>query len=95
MENLGINMADVLSLPDSLRQIVNWIIRSQQKEVTVTDVAAHIGETEEVAYTRLESLVAQGFLRKLDAEDGQSYQLRLVSKQAKRQVPSKIWQALE
>ncbi|MFB2876737.1 hypothetical protein ACE1CC_07570 [Aerosakkonemataceae cyanobacterium BLCC-F46] len=88
-------MADVLSLPDHLRQIVNWMIRSQKKEFTLTDVAANIGETEELTYPKLEILVAQGFLQKTGTEDNPIYHFRLVSKPAKRKLPGKIWQALE
>lgn len=92
IETAGLSLADILILPDSLRQLVNWIMRYQ--EVSVIEVAAHIDEDEDVAHTMLESLLTQGFLSKRKVRGKFCYRLRLAPKQ-KRQLPEKIWQALE
>lgn len=92
IETAGLSLADILILPDSLRQLVNWIMRYQ--EVSVVEVATHIDEQEEVAHTMLESLVAQGLLSKRNVRGKHRYKLRLAPKQ-KRHLPEKIWQVLE
>jgi MinD-like ATPase involved in chromosome partitioning or flagellar assembly len=92
IENAGLSIADILILPDSLRQLVNWIMRYQ--EVTILEVATHIDEEEDAAYTMLESLVAQGFLSKRNLRGKSRYRLRLAPKR-KRNLPQKIWQVLE
>lgn len=92
IETSGLSLADILILPDSLRQLVNWIMRYQ--EVSVVEVATHLNEEEGVALTMLESLVAQGFLLKRNVRGKHRYRLRLAPKQ-KRNLPEKIWQVLE
>lgn len=92
IEPAGLSLTDILILPDSLRQLVNWIMRYQ--EVSVVEVAAHIDEEEDVAHTMLESLVAQGLLSKRNVRGKYRYRLRLAPKQ-KRNLPEKIWQVLE
>lgn len=88
----GLSMADVMMLPDTLRDFINWIMR--QQEVSVAAVADYIGEGEEVAQQLIELLLAQGFLQQLDVEGVPRYRLRLAAKQ-KRQLPKNIWQALD
>lgn len=88
----GLSMADVMTLPDTLRHFINWMMR--QQAVSVATVSDYIGEGEEVAQQLIELLVAQGFLQKLDVEGVPRYRLRLASKQ-KRELPKNIWQALD
>lgn len=90
--SVGVSMADVVSLPDEQRQLINWIIR--EKDVTLVQVMAHTSQPEEIVRPQLEVLVTQGFLQQLEVENELHYQPRLVSK-PKRQLPKDIWQKLE
>ncbi|MGK7878311.1 MAG: hypothetical protein AB4426_34920 [Xenococcaceae cyanobacterium] len=93
----GFSTVDLLTLPEEERRIVQWMMRQSMighSEVTAMEVAAHIGEEEEIAHTRLESLVEQGLLQKLN-ETEERYKLRHGRKQKRRPRSGKIWQALE
>ena len=71
-------MADVLALPDDLRQLFTWVRR--QGEVGLGDVVAHTGRAEDVANTMLTSLVEQHFMQQVDSVDGLRYRPRLSSR---------------
>jgi len=90
-DTTGLQMADVLVLPDSLRRLINWMMR--QGEVSLTDVAAHIGQDEKVAHTMLEELMEQGFVREIEVRDEIHYRPQLALRQG-RQLPDEIWQSL-
>ena len=74
----GRSMADVLALPDDLRQLFTWVRR--QGEVGLGDVVAHTGRAEDVASTMLTALVEQHFMQQIDSVDGRRYRPRLSSR---------------
>jgi amino acid permease len=88
----GLLMADVLTLPDPSRQLINWMMR--QGEVSMAEVMVHIGQDEDVAPTVLEELMAQGFVRKIETEGEIRYRPQLAPKRG-RQLSDHIWQALD
>lgn len=88
----GVSMADIMTLPDDLRGLVNWIIR--QQTVTLSEVVAHIAQAEEVTRTQLETLVKQGFIQQIEEGNTLRYVPHFGHKQRK-QLPTKIWQKLE
>ncbi|MBD2742227.1 ArsR family transcriptional regulator [Coleofasciculus sp. FACHB-1120] len=90
--DIGLNMLDVMNLPDDLRKLVNWIMR--QKTVTLPEAAAHTGEDEEVVHTQLEALVAQGFVQELKEGETLCYRTRLAPKQRSK-LSTNIWENLE
>ncbi|MFE1745589.1 ArsR family transcriptional regulator [Coleofasciculus sp. H7-2] len=90
--DVGLNMLDIMSLPDDLRKLVNWMMR--QKNVTLEEVAAHTGEGEEVVRTQLETLVTQGFVQELEEGETRRYRPRLAPKQRSK-LSTNIWQNLE
>jgi amino acid permease len=92
----GLSMANVFALPDSQRQILTWMTRegvTGQETVSLAQVATHTGQSEAVARTMLNTLVGQGFIRKLEVEGEIRYQPRLVSRRG-RQLPEDILRAL-
>ena len=88
----GLQMADVLTLPDPSRQLINWMMR--QGEVSLAEVAAHSGQDEEVARAMLEELAEQGFVREIAVEGEIHYRPQFAPKRG-HQLPEHIWQALE
>jgi hypothetical protein len=91
-EPSGRSVADVLALPDDLRQLFNWARR--QGEVSLPDVVAHLGYTEETATALLVALVEQKFLQQVEGADGARYHSRL-SARPSRPAARNIWQRLE
>lgn len=88
----GLSVLDVLTLPDDQQQLVNWMMR--QGEVHFADVVAHLGKDEEVARKLLDVLLEKGFVREIAREDKPIYRIQLASKR-RRDLPRKIWDALE
>ena len=70
----GRSMASIVALPDSLRQLVNWMMH--QQEVRLAEVAAHTGQEEEAVRTMLDTLVEQGFVRETDVAGESHYRIR-------------------
>lgn len=59
-ESGGLSIADVLTLPDPARQLVNWITR--RGEVSLAEAAAHLRQSEEEVRKKLDELARQGFI---------------------------------
>ena len=74
----GRTMADVLALPDDLRQLFTWMRR--QGAVSRDDVVAHAGQDADVAATLLATLVGQGFIQQVEGAEGIRYRPRLSSR---------------
>lgn len=87
----GLSMADVLTLPDELRRLFNWMMR--QEEVGLAEVAAHIGQDESKARKLIADLVERCFVREIPIGGETRYRVRLAQKRG-REVPLNIWQAL-
>jgi hypothetical protein len=85
-------MLDVLTLPEDQQQAINWMMR--QGKVSFALVVAHMGEDERAARTMLDTLMAKGFVRETAVEGQPHYQTHLAGKK-KRELPAKIWKALE
>ncbi|WP_017715350.1 FeoC-like transcriptional regulator [Kamptonema formosum] len=88
----GLSMLDVLTLPDDQQQAINWLMR--QGKVSFAQVVAHMGEDETAARTMLDTLMAKGFVRETPVDGQPHYHTQLAGKK-KRELPPKIWKALE
>jgi predicted ArsR family transcriptional regulator len=84
-------LAEVLELPDVERQLVNWLRR--QGEVTLAEVAAHLGQEQAQAQGILAALVEQGFVRQRQVGD-EVYFRGHVGTSRPRPLSGKLWQAL-
>ncbi len=91
-EVAGLRMADVLSLPDELRSLVNWMTR--EGPVSLSEAAAHIGQAQAATRRLLESLVEQDLVQ--EERDGRTlhYSVRFAPRR-RRELPDDIWQALD
>ncbi|MEP0856699.1 hypothetical protein [Trichocoleus sp. DQ-U1] len=89
----GLTMVDVLTLPESQRQIVQWMMR-KKSEVSLAEVADRTGSGEDVAIALLDDLVAQGFVQETEVAGELRYRMRLAAKRGAQQLPKTIHQAL-
>ena len=88
----GRTMADVLTLPDPLRQLATWMLR--QEAVSLEEVVAHLGQETDQVRSLLDTLVAQGFTQVQDRQGVPQYRMRLLSRQ-RRQPTLDLWQTLD
>lgn len=91
-ETSGLNMAEALALPNSLRQLVTWMMR--QGDVSLADAMQHTAQDEGTTRTMLDTLVKEGFVQAREAVDGSSYRIRLAARRG-RKISEEIWQALD
>jgi hypothetical protein len=88
----GLQIADVATLSDSLRRLVNWLMR--RGEATLTEVQAYVGGDNQMAGMMIEELIQSGFLQRLEAEGNPRYRIHLAARQGRR-VSQQIWHALD
>lgn len=91
-ETAGLDMAEALALPESLRQLVTWMMR--HGDVSLVDAMRHTAQDEGTTRTMLDTLVKQGFVQATEVGDGSSYRIRLAARRG-RKVSEEIWQALD
>jgi hypothetical protein len=89
---IGLHFADVLTLPDSDRQLLNWMMR--HGEVTLDQVTAETGRDQQRAAAIVRRLVDQGLIRESLSQTGSRYRAQLAPKRG-RQLPAEIWQRLD
>jgi hypothetical protein len=85
-------MADLLFLPETERSLMNWLLRQQR--ANLSEIAAHLDQSESATQTLLNELIAQSFIQKVEQDDICCYQPNLVSRKG-RNVPGNIWDALK
>jgi amino acid permease len=91
-DTTGLHLTDVLTLPNSSRQLINWMMR--QGEISLTEAVTQIGQDEEVVRIMLEELVEQGFVRQMEVGGEARYRAQHALRRG-RQLPEEIWQALD
>lgn len=85
-------MSDLLFLPDAERSLMKWLL--QQQSASLTEVATFLAQDESSTQVVLDQLMEQGFVRSAELNEQLRYQPCLASRKT-RQVPSKIWNALD
>lgn len=90
--NVGLSMADVLTLPEFEQKLVTWMMR--KKQASLAEVAAYMEQEEEIVSTTLNSLKEQGFVQELDVDGEQRYRPCLAAKQGSR-ASKNLWQTLD
>ena len=88
----GLSMADILALPDPLRELVNWMLRKDV--VSLQDAMARVGQDEATTRSTLAALVDKGFVREMLIRGEPHYKVRITSR-ARRALPSNLWRALD
>lgn len=88
----GMTPADVLLLPEALQPLASWLMR-QPEDVTLTQVAAFLGQSDAVARQQLNSLVQRGFVQVIPSEEEPRYATRFGDRRS-RKLPDVLWQSL-
>lgn len=88
----GLDMTDILDLPDNFREVINWMLR--EISVDVPQMTAHLANDEHNARTMISTLLDKGYIREIDINGGVQYRVRLKPKR-KHNMPSNLWKALE
>ncbi len=89
---LGLDMGNILDLPDTTREIIIWMLRETQ--VDLAQMTARLGQDEASARILIASLLEQGYVREIDMKGQVHYRVRLKPKR-KHNMPSNLWRALE
>ncbi|HJW30924.1 MAG TPA: hypothetical protein VJ508_16945 [Saprospiraceae bacterium] len=88
----GLDMTDILDLPDNFREVINWMLR--QTSVDVPQMTAHLANNEQNARAMISTLLDKGYIREIDINGSVQYRVRLKPKR-KHNMPSNLWKALE
>jgi len=88
----GLHVADVSTLRDPLRQLINWMTR--RGEISLAEVMAYTGGDERMARMMVEELIELGLVQPLEREGNPRYRIHLAARHG-RQVPRGIWQSLD
>lgn len=88
----GLNLVELNKLPDSHRQLINWMRR--QGNCSLQEVATQMGEDEQAARNLLDLLLEKGFVREISGESGSCYRVNIGAKRG-IQLPLKLQQALD
>ena len=83
----GLTMVDLLNLPDSERQLVNWMRR--HADCTLAGIAAHLCCDEVKALALLDNLLSKGYIYQVEAAGQPSYHVQITSLQRQR-IPQKM-----
>ncbi|MBN1285740.1 MAG: hypothetical protein JXB47_10105 [Anaerolineae bacterium] len=76
---VGLHMADILTLPDLLRQLLNWLVN--QGEARLPEIAAHLQVEEQMTQNVLDELTGMGFVRVVWEADGRRYRPNFAARQ--------------
>ncbi len=91
-QHLGLKMADLLTLPDPLGCLLNWMVRKRQ--VSLAEINAFLGQDEAQALCLLAEAQGRGYVREIELREGTRYRVRLSSRRGS-ELPEDLWQALQ
>ncbi len=91
-KSLGLQISDLLTLPDATSRFLNWMIRQQQ--ITLADAMVFLAQAETPTRELLNDLCDKGYLRVVEMHGTQQYRIRLAPKRG-RTLPSNLWMALD
>ncbi len=83
-------MTDVLTLAETQRLLVNWILRN--REASIDQLSEQLQQNRQTLLPLLEELILDGFIYK-DIQNG--HYKTTIRTRLNRKVPQKIWDALE
>lgn len=80
----GLNVVDILTLPDEQRQVVQWMMR-KKSDVSLAEVAERIDSNQSDAIAIMDELVDQGFVQEMQIAGEARYRIRLAAKRGTQQ----------
>lgn len=81
-DRFGLNMTDLLTLPEEQSGLINWMLRSGG--VNLAQASDYLSQTPEEARAYLAPLIKQGFVQMLDTEISPYYQVRMAATRSRR-----------
>ena len=91
-KSTGISTADILSLPDSEKKLVNWLRR--QQECTLKEIAQYLQKEQSSALPILEKLEATGFVQHREVDGLFFYSINFKGK-TQGNISGGFWKKLE
>ncbi len=88
----GLQMSDLLTLPDETSHLLNWMIRQQQ--VTLAEAMTFLAQDETQTRALMDDLCGKGYVREIEMHGVMQYRVRLAPKRG-RALPSNLWAALD
>lgn len=88
----GLQVADLLVLPESESSLLNWMIRKGQVEFA--EVIDFLGQNESCTRMLLSDLCNRGYVRVVEIRGVTAYRVRLAPRRG-RALPSNLWAALD
>jgi hypothetical protein len=70
-DDLGLCVAEIIEMAEARRELLLWMMR--RGEVSLAEAAAHTGAAERAVGAVLDTFAEQGFVRKMEQEDGARY----------------------
>lgn len=91
----GLAMADLLEIPETTRQFLQWILR--RKEVDLKEIADTLEQSEDSTLALLNGLIQCGMVERVGQVESQSYRLRMrIQTSSLRRTPREdLWKALD
>ncbi len=87
----GLKISDILSLPESLRKLCNWLLK--QGDVSLGQVVEFTQQSEAETRSMLAELIEKGFVREIPVKPEPMYRIRL-GRTAAQQIPINLWENL-
>ncbi len=88
----GLQMSDLLTMPEPESGLLNWIMR--QGQVTVPEIMAFLKQDEDCTHTILADLREKGYVREIEMRGVTRYRVRIAPKRG-RKLPENLWRALD
>ena len=88
----GLDMTEILDLPDQLRSVINWMLR--ETYVDLAQVTVYLDNNEQSARDMINTLLDKGYIREIDMKGRVQYRVRLKPRR-KHNMPSNLWKALD
>ncbi len=88
----GLQMSDLLTLPDETSRLLNWMMRQQQ--VTLAEAMTFLAQDETQTRTLLDDLCSKGYVREIEMHGVTQYRVRLAPKRG-RTLPANLWTAID
>ncbi len=88
----GLQMSDLLSMPEPVCGLLNWMIR--QRQVSLPDICAYLQLSDDAARTILVDVLQKGYVREIEMRGVTRYRVRLAPKRG-RALMDDLWKALD
>ena len=91
----GIDMNELISLPDELSTLLVWMVRKQ--EFNNHELSTYLQLNEEYTSGFIKTLITKGLLEEIPSTPEKKYRLHIISSRKPKsfRVPKDIWETLD